>query len=84
MIARELPLPDYASLPVGSIESRARTLGHSWCPALLHYENEARWPGGRSRSCCGTACTPSSEATSTLLVAVPSPVRPRRAGTCPA
>jgi hypothetical protein len=40
MNARDLPLPDYDSLPVGAIESRARTLDASGVRALLDYENE--------------------------------------------
>jgi len=40
MNASELPLPDYDSLPVGSIESRARTLDEAGVRALLDYENE--------------------------------------------
>jgi hypothetical protein len=40
MNASELPLPDYDSLPVGSIESRARTLDTAGVRALLDYENE--------------------------------------------
>ena len=40
MNARELPLPDYDSLPVGSIEARARTLDTAGVRALLDYENE--------------------------------------------
>ena len=39
MNARELPLPDYDSLPVGAIESRARTLDAPGLRALLDYEN---------------------------------------------
>ena len=40
MNASELPLPDYDSLPVGSIESRARTQDTAGVRALLNYENE--------------------------------------------
>jgi hypothetical protein len=40
MTDHELPLPDYDSLPVGAIESRARTLDASGVRALLDYENE--------------------------------------------
>ena len=40
MTAPDLPLPDYDSLPVGSIESRARTLDSTGVRALLDYENE--------------------------------------------
>ena len=40
MNAHELPLPDYDSLTVGSIEARARTLDTAGVRALLDYENE--------------------------------------------
>jgi hypothetical protein len=40
MTAPDLPLPDYDSLPVGAIESRARTLDSAGVRALLDYENE--------------------------------------------
>jgi hypothetical protein len=39
MNAPELPLPDYDSLPVGAIESRARTLDAAGVHALLDYES---------------------------------------------
>lgn len=38
MTHHELPLPDYDNLPVGSIESRARTLDADGVKALLEYE----------------------------------------------
>jgi hypothetical protein len=40
MTARDLPLPDYDSLPTGAIESRARTLDAAGVRALLDYEKE--------------------------------------------
>ena len=40
MNAHDLPLPDYDSLTVGSIEARARTLDTAGVRALLDYENE--------------------------------------------
>lgn len=36
----ELPLPDYDNLPVGSIESRIRTLGEQGVRQLYDYEKE--------------------------------------------
>jgi hypothetical protein len=36
----ELPLPDYDNLPVGSIESRIRTLGEQGVRRLYDYEKE--------------------------------------------
>ena len=34
----ELPLPDYDHLPIGSLESRIRSLDEDGLTALLHYE----------------------------------------------
>jgi hypothetical protein len=39
-MSHALPLPDYDSLPVGSIESRVRTLDETGVRALLDYERE--------------------------------------------
>jgi hypothetical protein len=38
MTHHELPLPDYDSMPMGSIESRVRTLGESGVRQLLDHE----------------------------------------------
>jgi len=40
MTHHELPLPDFDQLPVGSIESRVRTLGERGVRELLDYERE--------------------------------------------
>jgi hypothetical protein len=37
-MSQELPLPDYDSLPVGSIESRVKTLGETGVRQLFDYE----------------------------------------------
>jgi hypothetical protein len=39
-MSHELPLPDYDNLPLGSIESRVRTLGDAGVRELLDYEKE--------------------------------------------
>lgn len=40
MSHHELPLPDYDNLPVGSIESRIRSLGEQQVRQLYDYERE--------------------------------------------
>jgi hypothetical protein len=39
-VSHELPLPDYDSLPAGSIESRVRTLNEPGVRDVLAYERE--------------------------------------------